>query len=67
MAAKQKLNNFKMLEKLGEGTYGCVFKAIDKTDQTVVALKRMALNDNGEFGIPASAVREIALLRELFN
>ncbi len=55
---------FERHEKLGEGTYGVVFKAKDReTDQTV-ALKKIRLENTDE-GIPSTAIREISLLQEL--
>lgn len=50
--------------KLGEGTYGVVFKARDKTTDETVALKKIRLENNDE-GIPSTAIREISLLQEL--
>eukprot|EP00755_Sulcionema_specki_P023504 Sspe_Gene.79073::Locus_49526_Transcript_1_1_Confidence_1.000_Length_965::g.79073::m.79073 len=52
------------LDKVGEGTYGIVYKAKDKTTGELVALKRMRLDSEDE-GIPCSAIREILLLKEL--
>eukprot|EP00049_Salpingoeca_infusionum_P005783 m.96768 g.96768 ORF g.96768 m.96768 type:complete len:305 (+) comp13084_c1_seq2:33-947(+) len=52
------------IEKLGEGTYGQVFKAQDKETSRIVAVKRIALNHEEE-GVPSNAVREISLLKEL--
>ncbi|GMH79556.1 hypothetical protein TrVE_jg4399 [Triparma verrucosa] len=49
---------------LGEGTYGVVYKARDKTTDEIVALKRIRLEVEDE-GIPSTALREISLLREL--
>lgn len=56
--------NYEKLEKLGEGTYGVVFKAIDKRTQEIVALKRIRL-DQEEEGIPPTSIREISILKEL--
>lgn len=54
-----------MLEgKLGEGTYGTVYKAVDKQTQQIVALKKIKL-EHADEGIPSTAIREISLLREL--
>ena len=55
---------FRKLEKVGEGTYGVVYKAKDALTGEVVALKRIRLEDADE-GIPGTAIREIALLKEL--
>ena len=49
---------------LGEGTYGVVYKAIDRRNNEIVALKRIRLEVEDE-GIPSTALREISLLREL--
>ena len=55
-------------KKLGEGTYGIVYKAIKKgADQgQVVAVKEIKI-DHCEDGIPSTAIREIAVLQELKN
>ncbi|KAG0008912.1 cyclin-dependent serine/threonine protein kinase, partial [Entomortierella chlamydospora] len=54
----------KKIEKLGEGTYGIVYKAQNRETNDVVALKRIRL-DNEEEGVPCTAIREISLLKEL--
>jgi serine/threonine protein kinase len=58
------LANYEKQEKLGEGTYGVVYKAIDKRTGETVALKKIRL-DQEEEGLPATAVREISILRDL--
>lgn len=37
------LPNFEKLEKIGEGTYGVVYKALDKISGREVALKKIRL------------------------
>jgi len=49
---------------LGQGTYGVVVQARSRSDQRMVAMKKMKLGDNDD-GIPATAIREIAILKEL--
>lgn len=58
--------NYQKQEKLGEGTYGVVYKAIDKRTGDVVALKRIRLEQEEE-GIPATSIREISILKELHH
>jgi serine/threonine protein kinase len=58
------MDNFEKVEKIGEGTYGVVYKARDRRDDSVVALKRIRL-DQEEEGVPSTAIREISLLKEL--
>jgi len=57
---------YDILEKclLGEGTYGKVYKARSSRSGEAVAMKQMKL-DTQEEGVPSTAIREIALLKEL--
>ena len=52
------------MEKIGEGTYGVVYKARDRDTGNVVALKKIRLEAEDE-GVPSTAIREISLLKEL--
>jgi len=52
------------LEKIGEGTYGIVYKAKDKKTGELLALKKIRLEAEDE-GIPSTAIREISLLKQL--
>ncbi|RHZ85451.1 hypothetical protein Glove_65g83 [Diversispora epigaea] len=58
------MDKYQKIEKLGEGTYGIVYKAQNRDTNEVVALKRIRL-DNEEEGVPCTAIREISLLKEL--
>ncbi|KAK1647276.1 hypothetical protein QYE76_065081 [Lolium multiflorum] len=58
------MEKYEKLEKVGEGTYGKVYKAQDKATGQLVALKKTRLEMDEE-GIPPTALREISLLRLL--
>ncbi|EDO49420.1 predicted protein [Nematostella vectensis] len=58
------MQKYDKLEKIGEGTYGTVFKGKNKETREILALKRVRLDDDDE-GVPSSALREICLLKEL--
>eukprot|EP00760_Papus_ankaliazontas_P036062 PhM_4_TR8170/c0_g1_i1/m.62764 len=55
---------FTKMDKLGEGTYGVVYKAQDKGNGNIVALKRMNIAQE-EDGVPATTIREVAILKEM--
>ncbi|XP_065312448.1 cyclin-dependent kinase 2-like [Dermacentor albipictus] len=55
---------FQKIEKIGEGTYGVVYKARDRATGRFIALKKIRLESEAE-GVPSTAIREIALLKEL--
>jgi len=58
------MDKFQKLEKVGEGTYGVVYKARDKKTGDLLALKKIRLEAEDE-GIPSTAIREISLLKQL--
>lgn len=58
------MERYQKLEKIGEGTYGVVYKAKDRVREIIIALKRIRLEAEDE-GIPSTAIREISLLKEL--
>ena len=58
------MEDYQRIEKLGEGTYGVVYKARHKTTGKLVAMKKIRL-ENEEEGVPSTAIREISLLKEL--
>ncbi|KAG5482024.1 hypothetical protein LSCM1_05739 [Leishmania martiniquensis] len=55
---------YKHVVKLGEGTYGSVYKGTEIQTGKVVAFKRMVVTSDDE-GVPGAAIREICLLKEL--
>ncbi|KAJ6629894.1 kinase-like domain-containing protein [Mycena sp. CBHHK59/15] len=58
------MDRYAKIEKIGEGTYGVVYKARDLTTNAIVALKKIRLEAEDE-GVPSTAIREISLLKEL--
>lgn len=58
------MEKYEKLEKVGEGTYGKVYKAKEKATGQIVALKKTRLEMDEE-GIPPTALREISLLQML--
>ncbi|KAK3018227.1 hypothetical protein RJ639_002761 [Escallonia herrerae] len=57
-------DKYEKLEKVGEGTYGKVYKAKDKATGQLVALKKTRLEMDEE-GVPPTALREVSLLQML--
>ncbi|KAJ1624725.1 kinase-like domain-containing protein [Pavlovales sp. CCMP2436] len=63
--AAKALDRYHIMDKIGEGTYGEVFKAMDRNEKNrPVALKKIRL-DMDDDGIPPTALREVSLLMEL--
>jgi cyclin-dependent kinase 1 len=63
-AGQAKLEDFIKIEKIGEGTYGVVFKGKNRKTGEIVAMKKIRLESEDE-GVPSTAIREISLLKEL--
>eukprot|EP01125_Pyxidicula_operculata_P014967 TRINITY_DN5052_c0_g1_i3.p1 TRINITY_DN5052_c0_g1~~TRINITY_DN5052_c0_g1_i3.p1 ORF type:complete len:296 (+),score=58.76 TRINITY_DN5052_c0_g1_i3:15-902(+) len=61
---KSPMDKYEKLQKIGEGTYGVVYKAKDKFTNRFVALKKIRLEHEDE-GVPSTAIREISILKEL--
>lgn len=57
---------YELCEKLGKGTYGTVYKAMNRQTGDYVAIKRIKILYEDD-GIPSTALREISLLRDLNN
>ncbi|OJJ48763.1 hypothetical protein ASPZODRAFT_129064 [Penicilliopsis zonata CBS 506.65] len=58
------IREFEFLGKLGEGTFGEVYRAKAKKDNSIVALKKILMH-NEKDGFPITALREIKLLKLL--
>jgi len=58
------LKAYEVLSKLGEGTFGEVYKARSRRTGSIVALKKILLH-NEKDGFPITALREIKLLKML--
>eukprot|EP00771_Trimastix_marina_P003872 gnl/Trimastix_PCT/584.p1 GENE.gnl/Trimastix_PCT/584~~gnl/Trimastix_PCT/584.p1 ORF type:complete len:322 (-),score=93.93 gnl/Trimastix_PCT/584:77-970(-) len=58
------MDRYLKIDKVGEGTYGVVYKARNRETNELVALKRIRLESEEE-GVPSTAIREISLLKEL--
>lgn len=59
------MDNYEKLDKVGEGTYGVVYRARDRSHNRIVALKKIRLEHDDNEGVPSTAIREISLLKEL--
>lgn len=51
-----KMDDFLKIEKIGEGTYGVVYKGKNKITGQFVAMKKIRLESEDE-GIPSTAIR----------
>jgi serine/threonine protein kinase len=60
----QLLAQYEIIEKIGEGTYGIVYKARARNNTGIRALKKIRLEQETE-GVPSTALREISTLKEL--
>ena len=58
------VTEFKKLNRIGEGTYGVVYRARDTVSHEIVALKKVRMEREKD-GIPLSGLREISLLLNL--
>jgi len=58
------MEDYDKIEKIGEGTYGVVYRAKHKVTSEIVALKKVRLEQEDE-GVPPTTIREVSLLKEL--
>ncbi|XP_009603597.1 cell division control protein 2 homolog A-like isoform X1 [Nicotiana tomentosiformis] len=58
------MDQYEKVEKIGEGTYGVVYKARVRETNEIIALKKIRLEQEDE-GVPSTAIREISLLKEM--
>ncbi|BGP24383.1 Cyclin-dependent kinase catalytic subunit [Rhodotorula toruloides] len=58
------MENYERLEKVGEGTYGSVYRCRQVHTGAIVALKKIRLEEEDE-GVPSTALREVSVLMEL--
>lgn len=56
--------SYEILNTIGQGTYGVVYRAQNSQNKEIVALKLIKF-ENRQDGLPNTAIREIALLKEL--
>jgi len=60
----RRISKYTNLTKIGEGTYGIVYRATNSETGEDCALKKIRV-DEDEDGFPSTALREIALLKEV--
>ncbi|EKF27766.1 cell division related protein kinase 2, putative [Trypanosoma cruzi marinkellei] len=63
---REQFERYNRMDILGEGTYGVVYRAVDKITGQIVALKKVRL-DRTEEGIPQTALREVSILQEIHH
>ncbi|XP_029283000.1 LOW QUALITY PROTEIN: cyclin-dependent kinase 15 [Cottoperca gobio] len=56
-------HSYVSLEKLGGGSYACVYKGVSRINGQLVALKQIQMKT--EEGVPFTAIREVSLLKGL--
>lgn len=59
------LSRYERHEKLGEGSYGVVYRATEKQTGRIIALKILKLDNLEEDGVPSTLLREISILKSI--
>jgi serine/threonine protein kinase len=59
---QQSLSMYEKLGRIGEGTYGVVYRARDKKTNEIVALKKVRM-DREKDGVPITTLREVRILQ----
>ena len=57
--------DYKLVQQIGEGTYGQVYKAECRITNRIVALKKIRIHSLGHYGLPPTIIREIKILKKL--
>ena len=58
------MDNYRVLDVVGEGTYGKVFKAQERRSGRLVAIKRFKQAENEDAHVTKTMNREIKILRD---
>jgi serine/threonine protein kinase len=61
------VTKYEKLHRVGEGTYGVVYKAKDTESGAIVALKKVRFERSEAEGVPTTTVREIKILQKCLN
>eukprot|EP01122_Echinamoeba_exundans_P007396 TRINITY_DN2268_c0_g1_i2.p2 TRINITY_DN2268_c0_g1~~TRINITY_DN2268_c0_g1_i2.p2 ORF type:complete len:148 (+),score=27.42 TRINITY_DN2268_c0_g1_i2:253-696(+) len=62
--SSRSIDDYVLDDQIGEGTYGQVYRGRHKATNTVVALKKIRMENEKE-GFPFTAIREVKILKEL--
>eukprot|EP01031_Cornospumella_fuschlensis_P043962 gene43962-53747_t len=63
LGACSTISDYQKLHRIGEGTYGFVYKAIHIKSGRTIALKRIILHNEQQDGFPLTSIRELRVLQ----